>query len=386
MVLEGDGVLVPSRLVLGDVHAYEVSEPDDVGDLKLLKLEVGVEDSEVEAVLESHGESAGLLGSEHVVDLVFAVKSFVAVVLIEVGSLEDGLVVGAFKGLHKLLRVSALVDGGHEVGVKVTQVGDELSSGGLTATSITDIFNGERVVDDLDGSHIALKLKEVVHAGGGGLTKVGGAPLVELLNPNLFDTELDLVEAVVLHDLDDGVEVRFLSLVLTDRFHLLLKELSEVNSDRQVDKDVLVEVEVIVSLNRLDGLELLKVTERVSTLEQLLGRASTLEALDHVDDVVDLVAVEHLGEEGVEGVGGVPDQVDNLTVELLLHGSPELLDLEGTSLLPGEDVVAVVSVLESEFELSEVADGTERLVVLLSKHALAERTHEGLGVGVIDVV
>lgn len=222
MVLEGDCVLVPARLILGDVHANEVSEPDDVSNLKLLKLEVGVEDSKVEAVLEGHGESAGLLSSEHVVDLVFSIKSLIAVVLVEVSSLEYRMVVGAFKSLHKLLRVSALVDGSHEVRVKIAQVSDELSSGGLTATSIANIFDGERVVDDLNSSDVTLKLKEVVHAGGRGLSKSSGAPLVELLYPNLLDTELDLVEAVVLHDLNDGVEVRFLSLVLTDRFHLLL--------------------------------------------------------------------------------------------------------------------------------------------------------------------
>jgi hypothetical protein len=74
--------------------------------------------------------------------------------------------------------------------------------------------------------------------------------------------------------------------------------------------------------------------------------------------------VEHLGEEGVERVGGVPDEVDNLAVELLLHCSSEGLDLEGTGLLSGEDVVAVVSVLESNFKLLEVADGLEGLVVL----------------------
>ena len=222
MVFEGDGVLVPSRLVLGDVHAYEISEPDDIRNLKLLELEVSVEDSKVEAVLKSHGESARLLSSKHVINLVLSIKGLIAVILIKVSSLEDSLIVGAFKSFHKLLRVSALVDGGHEVRIEVAQVSDELSSGGLTATSITNIFNGERVVDDLNSSHITLKLKEVVHAGSRGLTKVNGTPLVELLNPNLFDTELDLVEAVVLHDFNNGVEVRLLSLVLTDRFHLLL--------------------------------------------------------------------------------------------------------------------------------------------------------------------
>jgi len=33
MVFEGDGELVPSGLVLGDVHAHKVSKPADVLDL-----------------------------------------------------------------------------------------------------------------------------------------------------------------------------------------------------------------------------------------------------------------------------------------------------------------------------------------------------------------
>jgi len=98
------------------------------------------------------------------------------------------------------------------------------------------------------------------------------------------------------------------------------------------------------------------------------------------------VTVEHTGEESVEGVGGVSDQMEDLLVEFLLHLSSESLRLEATSLLSTEDVATVVGVLKSELELSTVADSAERLVVLLGKHALAESTHEGFGVGVIDVV
>jgi hypothetical protein len=128
-----------------------------------------------------------------------------------------------------------------------------------------------------------------------------------------------LVEVVVLHDLNDSVQGFVPLFVLSNVLHFLLKEFSEVNSNGEIDKDILVEVQVIISFNRLDGLKLLKVSERASTLEQHLGRASTLESLNHVNNVVDLVAVEHLHEEGVEGVAGVSDQVDNLLVEFLLH-------------------------------------------------------------------
>ena len=122
-----------------------------------------------------------------------------------------------------------------------------------------------------------------------------------------------------MHDLNDSVQGFVPLFVLSNVLHFLLKEFSEVNSNGEIDKDILVEVQVIISFNRLDGLKLLKVSERASTLEQHLGHASTLESLNHVNNVVDLVAVEHLHEEGVEGVAGVSDQVDNLLVEFLLH-------------------------------------------------------------------
>jgi hypothetical protein len=79
------------------------------------------------------------------------------------------------------------VDGSHEVGVKVTQVSDELSSLRLAATGTSEILDLERVVYDIDSSHITLELEEVIHACGGGLVKVDGAPFVEVLQPDLFD-------------------------------------------------------------------------------------------------------------------------------------------------------------------------------------------------------
>lgn len=99
VVSEGHRVLVPSGLVLGDVHGDEVSEPEDVGDFYLLELEVGVEDSEVEPVLEGHGESAGHLGLEDIVDLIVSLKGLVVVVGVEVGVLNE-VVRSVFKRFH----------------------------------------------------------------------------------------------------------------------------------------------------------------------------------------------------------------------------------------------------------------------------------------------
>lgn len=186
VILERHGVLVPSGLALGDAHGDEVSEPENVVDFHLLEAEVTVEDSEVEAVLEGHGESAGHLALADIVELVVSLKGLVVVVGVEVGVLDE-VVRSVFKRFDKLFGVSAFVDGSHEVGVKVTQVSDELSSLRLAATGASEVLDLERVVDNLDSSHVAFELEEVIHACGGGLVKVGLAPLVEVLQPDLFN-------------------------------------------------------------------------------------------------------------------------------------------------------------------------------------------------------
>jgi len=77
---------------------------------------------------------------------------------------------------------------------------------------------------------------------------------------------LDLVEAVVLHDLNDSVQVSVIATItfaLSNGGHFLLKEFSEVATNGKIDEDILVEVKVIVSFNGLDCLKLLKVTKGV---------------------------------------------------------------------------------------------------------------------------
>lgn len=187
MVSEGNSVLAPAGHVLGDSQVDEISEPADVSDLQLLEVEVGEEDSEMEAVLEGHGVPTGALFEDHVVDGAFSLVGFVTIVLVQVGGGKELLVVGSVKGFNELLGIGACVELVHVVGVKVTQVSDELSSGGLTASGGVNIFDSERVVDDVDGPHVALELEEVVHDTGGGAVEFLLAPLVELLEPYLSD-------------------------------------------------------------------------------------------------------------------------------------------------------------------------------------------------------
>ena len=78
VVFEGDGVFVPSRLVLGDLHANEIGKPGDVLDFELLELEVSEEDTKVEAVLEGHGVSARALVKNDIVNGCFSIRGFVA--------------------------------------------------------------------------------------------------------------------------------------------------------------------------------------------------------------------------------------------------------------------------------------------------------------------
>lgn len=99
VVFEGHVVLVPSGLVLRHVQGDQVSEPADVGDFQQLEVEVGVEDSEVEPVLEGHGESAGHLLLEDIVDLIISLKGLVVVVGVEVSVLDE-VVRSVFKRFH----------------------------------------------------------------------------------------------------------------------------------------------------------------------------------------------------------------------------------------------------------------------------------------------
>jgi len=151
-------------------------------------VEVGEEDTEVEAVLESHGVSAGRFFKNNIVNLVLVLQSLVAVILIEVGSSEQRLVVSTVKSFDELLAISALVEFVHVVGVEVSQVSDELSSGGFATTGISNFLDRERVVNHIECSHITLELEEVIHDTSRGLVEGDHAPFVELLEPNLSDT------------------------------------------------------------------------------------------------------------------------------------------------------------------------------------------------------
>jgi len=91
------------------------------------------------------------------------------------------------------------------------------------------------------------------------------APVVEVLEPDLLYTELDLFETVVSHHISNEVDVVFV--VLFSRFGLFVEELTEIFAYGQVDENALVEGHVVVTIDGLHVLELGEVTEGVSKFE-----------------------------------------------------------------------------------------------------------------------
>lgn len=121
------------------------------------------------------------------------------------------------------------------------------------------------------------------------------AEFIELVLPNFLKEDLNLVLLVILHNFRNGLSVHglLLSGALTSSGNFLVEEFSEIKTDWQVDKNLLVKSGVVVSLNCPDVLELWEVPEWVKSLHQVLERHFVLDSLNHVDDVVELVAVEH---------------------------------------------------------------------------------------------
>lgn len=206
MVHERNGVLVPAGRVLAKVHADQVREPGHVLDLKLLELEIGVENTEVEAVLEGHRVLAGSLGKHDLIELLLAAVSLVFILLSAEVHISEKAVI--FAELQGLLEGFGVLDGLQlfvALRVEVSHIANELGAVGLTASRVSQITEAKRVSNDLDGATVTFKLEEVLHDSSASLVEVQHAELVEVLEPDFLDTELDLVKTVVLHHLRDEV-------------------------------------------------------------------------------------------------------------------------------------------------------------------------------------
>jgi len=311
----------------------------------------------VEGVLEGHRVLTRGFCEHRIIKLLFTALSLVALVLgRQVDLREDALIRAMLQSVLELFGISYSLQFLVTFWVEVAKVTDELCPVGFSSTSVTEVSEAERVGNNLDGSAVTLELEEVIHNCGAGFVEAKHAELMEVLEPNLFNTELDLVETVVLHNLRDEVNVHLIVRVNAGRSGLLLKELAEILSYWQINKHILVEVHVIVTINGLDKFELLEPTQGIGELEQLLWRTPTLESFNHIHNIVDLVALEHFDEEGIQGVNRLPDNVGEFLKKPLFHGPSESLDLEHAAVHVCEKICAVVGVLEVQLEFGNVAD------------------------------
>ena len=303
VVREGYSVSVPlGDIALAQVHADQVRKPQDVLDLEVLQLKISVENTEMEGVLKGHRVPGRRLFHLREIELIIRallmLLSFRSLVR-QLHTLKSPLILSAFKGLHETLGVCTVDQLFVALVVKVTQVADELLAVAFTVTRVVKLLVCERVCDNLDGTLVGLEFKKVVHNVGTGLIEFGHTELVEVCEPDFLDTKLDLSDRVVLHDLRDEVDVVLEISINASSHSLLLEELTEILTNWQVNKNVLVKRSVVVTFDRLYLADLGEHSKRIRHLKQLFDGSTTFKSFNHVDHVINLIPVKHLGQESI---------------------------------------------------------------------------------------
>ena len=159
------------------------------------------------------------------------------------------------------------------------------------------------VLNDLHRLEVTLELEQVRHDPLGGLAELGAAELVEVLKPNLLQVVLDLLRLLVTHNISDELGIKHNVIVRVGRSDELVQEFAEVVSDRKIDKNLLVERSVVLSIHGLNVLQLGEVAKGISLTHDLLNSSTILlQRLNHIDYIVKLVAVEHTSQELVKRV------------------------------------------------------------------------------------
>lgn len=234
--------------------------------------------------------------------------------------------------------------------IQVTERVDVISTLDFTATGVRETTNVSGVVDDLNGHAVGLKLQEVVHHLAGHITrKIIHAVLVELCQPDLLQHVLNFLGLVVLHEVRDEAGV------LADISEVIniadtgVKEFAEIVTDGEINKNLLVESSIIITLYSLDVLKFGEVTKGIQALKKEVKWLLVLETLNHTHNILDLIAVEHTLEETGEWLDALTDHVLNFSHELFFAALFENNDFNWIRLV--HNVAAVVSVLENELEL-----------------------------------
>ena len=94
--------------------------------------------------------------------------------------------------------------------------------------------------------------------------------------------------------------------------------------------------------------------------------------------------MKHALEETGQRLSALPDHVLNLCHQLFLAFFLECHDFNRATLSLINNVCVVIGVFEDQFVLAQVAATLELCVLLISDETLAERTTNGLGVGIIE--
>jgi len=105
-----------------------------------------------------------------------------------------------------------------------------------------------------------------------------------------------------LHSIGNKLRVNVLVIISGSTLCNFIQELTEVYTNWQIDKNILIETGIVIAFNRLDVLKLWETTKWVSSSHKFFKAAVALETLDNENNIVNLIAVEQLLKECAEWV------------------------------------------------------------------------------------
>ena len=94
--------------------------------------------------------------------------------------------------------------------------------------------------------------------------------------------------------------------------------------------------------------------------------------------------MKHALEETSKRLGALPNHVRDLCHQLFLAFFLECHDFNWAALSLGSNVCVVISVFKGRFEFVQVAATLEKCVLLIGNETFAERTTNGLRIGIIE--
>ena len=276
-------------------------DPNEVADLLLLQLDVGVKGGEVHLALEGELELQDVTLIEGIVDGLVAGSA--------------GVDVPYGRVLREQLQDAAELVLVGNVGEHGGAGGVEVADGGVQALPVRGAHGGfvkgsaEGVEGDVDGVGVGADLEEVAHDLLGLATELVHE-LGKVLDPVLDEGGLDDLNLNLLEDVAG----------ITEAVGGLLQELGKVRPDGGIDKDGLVQVRVAlgVGLKGGDGAHgrLLEHTEGVALGNQLVNVAPRKRSLQQKHHILNHVLVRDEVQEGGKGLNGLSAQVLELRDEL----------------------------------------------------------------------